>query len=125
MITLVFTWGLLVLSLFDLDSEANLTSKARLGYSQLHDEDEALDGVSCFATNEKLWRELFCRQDEGPATTVLDFSNTEERLKNIKDWLDLKGKRMAMVCVDHRRPLQCNTTIRIEYRKNTIRRVYI
>lgn len=105
MITLVFTCGLLVLSLFDLDSEANLTSKARLGYSQLHDEDEALEGVSCFATNEKLWRELFCRQDEGPATTVLDFSNTEERLKNIKDWLDLKGIRMAMVCVgiDHRR----------------------
>lgn len=41
----------------------NSATSKRLGYSQLHDEDE----------------------DEGPATTVLDFSNTEERLKNIKD----------------------------------------
>ena len=58
MSTLVFTCGLLVLPRFDSDSKANLTSKARLGYSQLHDEDEALEGVSFFVTSEKLWREL-------------------------------------------------------------------
>jgi len=38
------------------------TSK-RIGYSQLHNEEE----------------------DEGPITTILDFSNTEERLEKIKD----------------------------------------
>ncbi|CAK9074040.1 unnamed protein product [Durusdinium trenchii] len=42
---------------------ANPAATRKIGYSQLHDEDE----------------------DEGPVTTVLDFSNTEERLQKIKD----------------------------------------
>ena len=54
MSTLVFTCGLLVLPRFDSDSKANLTSKARLGYSQLHDEDEALEGVSFFCDQREV-----------------------------------------------------------------------